>query len=190
MAIKASEINQLIDRVNALVKFARGVGQVKNNPPINPGGGGPGLSWECYHYGGQLRNSIPEEMKQDKYQGDNIANTYINTNTHITAENLNNISNIISEAINVVKHETSGWDQGDVNLNNSERVNKNTLIRLQQLQSAVNAINTIDNTLSRVNGWFNSNNKCNRSCQVNCQVGCQVACNNVNWCHDQKCGGH
>ena len=190
MATKLDELNQLIDRVNQLVKQSRGIGAIKNDPKIDPGGTGAGLSWGCHRFGGKLNNPVPESMRQDKYQGNNHIDTKISKNAPMKAESINSVIGLINSAIDVVKHETTGWGNGDVAVDKVAAVEKNTVIKLQQLQAAINAVNTIDNTLARVNGWFNSNNKCNRSCQVACQIGCQVACNAVNWCHDQKCGLH
>jgi len=189
--IKADDINKLVDKINQLTKFSRGIRAVKSNPGVEAGGTGQGISWECHQFGGQVRNHVPDVKKQNKYQGGNVVGTHIDANTKVRANQFNEVVNGINNAITEIRGNVTGNDGpglGDVTA--PTQVTKDTIARLQQLQAALNAVSTIESTLNRVNGWFNSANKCNRSCQVNCQVGCQVACNSVNWCHDQKCGGH
>ena len=189
--IKANDINKLVDKINQLTKFSRGIRAVKSNPGVEAGGTGQGISWECHQFGGQVRNPVPDEKKQNKSQGGNVVGTHIDANTKVRANQFNEVVNGINNAITEIRGNVTGNDGpglGDVTA--PTQVTKDTIARLQQLQAALNAVSTIESTLNRVNGWFNSANKCNRSCQVNCQVGCQVACNSVNWCHDQKCGGH
>lgn len=189
--IKANDINTLVNKINQLTKFSRGIRAVKGNPGIEAGGTGQGLSWSCHRFRGQLRNPVPENKKQDKYQGGNVIGTSISVNTKVRAAQFNEVVNGINSAITEIRSNVTGDDgPGLTNVTNPTQVTKDTIAKLQQLQAALNAVNTIESTLNRVNGWFNSSNKCNRSCQVNCQVGCQVACNSVSWCHDQKCGGH
>jgi hypothetical protein len=189
--IKANDINKLVDKINQLTKFSRGIRAVKSNPGVEAGGTGQGISWECHQFGGQVRNPVPDDKKQNKYQGGNVVGTHIDANTKVRANQFNEVVNGINNAITEIRGNVTGNDGpglGDVTA--PTQVTKDTIARLQQLQAALNAVSTIESTLNRVNGWVNSANKCNRSCQVNCQVGCQVACNSVNWCHDQKCGGH
>lgn len=189
--IKADDINKLVDKINQLTKFSRGIRAVKSNPGVEAGGTGQGISWECHQFGGHVRNPVPDDKKQNKYQGGNVVGTHIDANTKVCANQFNEVVNGINNAITEIRGNVTGNDGpglGDVTA--PTQVTKDTIARLQQLQAALNAVSTIESTLNRVNGWFNSANKCNRSCQVNCQVGCQVACNSVNWCHDQKCGGH
>ena len=155
------------------------------------GGTGQGISWECHQFGGQVRNPVPDDKKQNKYQGGNIVGTHIDANSKVRASQFNEVVNGINNAITEIRGNVTGNDgPGLGDITTPTQVTKDTIAKLQQLQAALNAVSTIESTLNRVNGWFNSANKCNRSCQVNCQVGCQVACNSVNWCHDQKCGGH
>lgn len=189
--IKADDINGLVEKINKLTKFSRGIRAVKSNPGVEAGGNGPGLSWGCHKYGGQIRNVVPDDKKQDKFQGSNIVNTHIDTNHRVKADQFNEVVNGINSAITEIRQNVTGNDgPGLGEVIEPTQVTKDTIAKLQQLQAALNAVSTIESTLNRVNGWFNSANKCNRSCQVNCQVGCQVACNSVNWCHDQKCGTH
>ena len=189
--IKADDINKLVDKINQLTKFSRGIRAVKSNPGIEAGGTGQGISWECHLFGGQVRNPVPDAKKQNKYQGGNVVGTHIDANTKVRANQFNEVVNGINNAITEIRGNVTGNDgPGLGEVTAPTQVTKDTIVRLQQLQAALNAVSTIESTLNRVNGWFNSANKCNRSCKVNCQVGCQVACNSVNWCHDQKCGGH
>lgn len=189
--IKADDINKLVEKINQLTKFSRGIRAVKNNTSIDVGGSGPGLSWRCTNYEGSVRNPIPEDRREYKYQGGNVIGTVINPNTKLQTSQFNEVVNGINNAITEIRGNVTGNDgPGLGDISTPTQVTKDTIAKLQQLQAALNAVSTIESTLNRVNGWFNSSNKCNRSCQVNCQVGCQVACNSVRWCHDQKCGGH
>lgn len=189
--IKANDINKLVDKINQLTKFSRGIRAVKSNTSIDVGGSGPGLSWRCTNYEGSVRNPIPEDRREYKYQGGNVIGTVINPNTKVQTSQFNEVVNGINNAITEIRGNVTGNDgPGLGDISTPTQVTKDTIAKLQQLQAALNAVSTIESTLNRVNGWFNSSNKCNRSCQVNCQVGCQVACNSVRWCHDQKCGGH
>lgn len=189
--IKANDINKLVDKINQLTRFSRGIRSVKNNTSIDVGGSGPGLSWRCTNYNGSVRNPIPEDRREYKYQGGNVIGTVINPNTKVQTSQFNEVVNGINNAITEIRGNVTGNDgPGLGDISTPTQVTKDTIAKLQQLQAALNAVSTIESTLNRVNGWFNSSNKCNRSCQVNCQVGCQVACNSVRWCHDQKCGGH
>lgn len=189
--IKADDINKLVEKINQLTKFSRGIRAVKSNPGVEAGGTGQGISWECRQFGGQVRNPVPDDKKQNKYQGGNIVGTHIDANSKVRASQFNEVVNGINNAITEIRGNVTGNDgPGLGDITSPTQVTKDTIAKLQQLQAALNAVSTIESTLNRVNGWFNSANKCNRSCQVNCQVGCQVACNSVNWCHDQKCGGH
>lgn len=187
--IKAKEVNDLITKINELTKYSRGIGSVKTNPGIFINSG-QGVSTGCHRYGDKAHTHIPEDMRQQKYQGNNVSDAKVQAGKRVLADGMNGIVDAINTAITEIRINVTGNDAPGLDVQGPSRVTKNTIARLQQLQACINAVNTIDNTLHRVDGWFNSNNRCNRSCQVNCQVGCQVACNSVNWCHDQKCGGH
>jgi hypothetical protein len=187
--IKAKEVNDLITKINELTKYSRGIGSVKTNPGIFINSG-MGVSTKCHRYGDKAHTPIPEDMRQQKYQGGDVSNAKVQAGKRVMADGMNGIVDGINKAITEIRINVTGNDAPGLDVQGPSHVTKNTIARLQQLQACINAVNTIDNTLHRVDGWFNSNNRCNRSCQVNCQVGCQVACNSVNWCHDQKCGGH
>lgn len=187
--IKAEEVNKLITKINELTKYSRGINSVKANPGIFINTG-MGVNVGCHRYGDKAHTIIPEDMRQKKYQGNDISDAKVNAGKRVTADGMNGIVDAINTAITEIRNNVTGDDAPGLTVDAPSRVTKNTIARLQQLQACINAVNTIDNTLHRVDGWFNTNNRCNRSCQVNCQVGCQVACNSVNWCHDQKCGGH
>lgn len=189
--IRRNDLNSLIDSLNTALKYSRGINAIKNNPKPDPGGAGPGLSWHCTNYGGGgPRNVIPENQRSMKYQGDNAISYRFNAGDRTSAEKINRVINTLNTAIDQIKSNVTGGSGPGLTVNKVSSVQQNTIVRLEQLRAISNAISTINNTLSRVNGWYNSNNRCNLSCQVNCQVNCQVACNSVSWCHDQKCGGH
>lgn len=187
--MRRSDINNLINNINWAIKYSRGVKAIKHNPHIDPGGSGPGLSYGCHRFGGQVKNIVPEHMRQLKYQGGDHINYRINPGEVATQGRMNQFINDLNSAVDQIRDNISGGDAPALNVSRVANVSR-TIARLSQLQAAANAMQTVSNTLNRVNGWYNSNDRCNRSCQVNCQVGCQVACNSVNWCHDQKCGGH
>lgn len=67
-------------------------------------------------------------------------------------------------------------------------VTSKDLVKLSHYNSMLQATNAILDSMKRYNGNYDSSDRCSTSCQVYCQQACQASCQNVNWCHDQKCG--